>query len=71
MGRPRKIQPETPEINPIETTPSEQTTPVEEALPDTSGEVCENCGKPLTAFVVGDGKKFCADTCLNEYLSKK
>lgn len=32
--------------------------------------VCENCGGPLTSFVVSNGRRFCSDNCMYEYLSK-
>ena len=32
---------------------------------------CEGCGAPLTAYVVSNGKRFCGDPCVEEFLTKK
>ena len=32
-------------------------------------EVCTKCGVVLTAYVVGGGKKFCCDKCMEEYFA--
>ena len=32
-------------------------------------DVCHFCQKKLTAFVVADGKKFCSDDHVKQYLS--
>jgi len=45
-------------------------TKIEEVNETIKTDGCPNCGGPTIAYVVANGKRFCSDKCVGEYLNK-